>query len=92
MELLVVTKNFKVPPFFLSFLPAVQSLNSLNDQIASFMVSGPKALEQEEPAFLPTEKDTLQKSMTLMRRLLVDAQVMTPPSAVLTPRAVYVWL
>ncbi|CAL8259694.1 unnamed protein product, partial [Gadus morhua 'NCC'] len=52
----------------------VQSLNSLNDQIASFMVSGPKALEQEEPAFLPTEKDTLQKSMTLMRRLLVDAQ------------------
>ncbi|CAL8278211.1 unnamed protein product [Boreogadus saida] len=38
------------------------------------MVSGPKALEQEEPAFLPTEKDTLQKSMTLMRRLLVDAQ------------------
>ncbi|CAL8251395.1 unnamed protein product [Arctogadus glacialis] len=60
-------------------LSTVQSLNSLNDQIASFMVSGPKALEQEEPAFLPTEKDTLQKSMTLMRRLLVDAQVMTPP-------------
>ncbi|XP_044066771.1 kazrin-like isoform X3 [Siniperca chuatsi] len=52
----------------------VQSLNSLNDQIASFMVTGPKPLEQEEHAFLPPEKDTLQKSMTLMRHLLVDAQ------------------
>ncbi|AWP09470.1 putative kazrin-like [Scophthalmus maximus] len=53
---------------------AVQSLNSLNDQIASFMVTGPKALEQEEPAFRPPEKETMQKSMTLMRHLLVDAQ------------------
>uniref|UniRef100_A0A3Q3MJS1 Kazrin, periplakin interacting protein n=1 Tax=Mastacembelus armatus TaxID=205130 RepID=A0A3Q3MJS1_9TELE len=52
----------------------VQSLNSLNDQIASFMVTGPKSLEQEEHTFLPPEKDTLQKSMTLMRHLLVDAQ------------------
>nr|XP_020472948.1 kazrin isoform X2 [Monopterus albus] len=52
----------------------VQSLNSLNDQIASFMVTGPKPLEQEEHAFLPSEKETLQKSMTLMRHLLVDAQ------------------
>uniref|UniRef100_A0A8C4GIX5 SAM domain-containing protein n=1 Tax=Dicentrarchus labrax TaxID=13489 RepID=A0A8C4GIX5_DICLA len=53
---------------------AVQSLNSLNDQIASFMVTGPKPLEQEEHAFRPPEKETLQKSMTLMRHLLVDAQ------------------
>ncbi|XP_018544480.1 kazrin-A isoform X3 [Lates calcarifer] len=52
----------------------VQSLNSLNDQIANFMVTGPKSLEQEEPAFPPPEKETLQKSMTLMRHLLVDAQ------------------
>ncbi|XP_029973950.1 kazrin-A isoform X6 [Salarias fasciatus] len=52
----------------------VQSLNSLNDQIASFMVTGPKSLEQEEPAFPPPEKETMQKSMTLMRHLLVDAQ------------------
>uniref|UniRef100_A0A8C4E0M8 SAM domain-containing protein n=1 Tax=Dicentrarchus labrax TaxID=13489 RepID=A0A8C4E0M8_DICLA len=52
----------------------VQSLNSLNDQIASFMVTGPKPLEQEEHAFRPPEKETLQKSMTLMRHLLVDAQ------------------
>lgn len=54
---------------------AVQSLNSLNDQIANFMVTGPKPLEQEEHAFRPPEKETLQKSMTLMRHLLVDAQV-----------------
>lgn len=53
----------------------MQSLNSLNDQIASFMVTGPKPLEQEEHVFIPPEKETLQKSMTLMRHLLVDAQV-----------------
>ncbi|XP_029994437.1 kazrin-A isoform X1 [Sphaeramia orbicularis] len=52
----------------------VQSLNSLNDQIANFMVPGPKPVEQEEPAFIPPEKETMQKSMTLMRHLLVDAQ------------------
>lgn len=60
---------------FLCLPLAVQSLNSLNDQIANFMVTGPKSLEQEEPAFPPPEKETLQKSMTLMRHLLVDAQV-----------------
>lgn len=54
---------------------AVQSLNSLNDQIASFMVTGPKPLEQEENSFRLPEKETMQKSMTLMRHLLVDAQV-----------------
>lgn len=53
----------------------MQSLNSLNDQIANFMVTGPKSVEQEEHAFPPPEKETLQKSMTLMRHLLVDAQV-----------------
>ncbi|XP_077940078.1 kazrin-A isoform X2 [Gasterosteus aculeatus] len=52
----------------------VQSLNSLNDQIASIMVTGPKPLEQEQPVFPPPEKEPLQKSMTLMRHLLVDAQ------------------
>lgn len=60
---------------FFCLLPAVKSLNSLNDQIASFMVTGPKPVEQEEPVFCPPEKETLQKSMTLMRHLLVDAQV-----------------
>nr|XP_054602335.1 kazrin-A isoform X2 [Nothobranchius furzeri] len=53
----------------------VQSLNSLNDQIASFMVTGPKSVEPEEKVpFAPPEKETLQKSMNLMRHLLVDAQ------------------
>ncbi|KAI1892540.1 hypothetical protein AGOR_G00134640 [Albula goreensis] len=52
----------------------VQSLNSLNDQIAHFMVNRPKALDQEDDAFLPSEKETLKKSMTLMRHLLMDAQ------------------
>ncbi|XP_047445654.1 kazrin-A isoform X2 [Mugil cephalus] len=52
----------------------VQSLNSLNDQIASFMVTGPKTVEKEEPVFPLPEKEPLQKSMTLMRHLLVDAQ------------------
>ncbi|KAK1157270.1 kazrin isoform X2 [Acipenser oxyrinchus oxyrinchus] len=53
---------------------AVQSLNTLNDQIAHFMVNGPKALDDEDGTFLPSEKETLKKSMTLMRQLLMDAQ------------------
>ncbi|KAI9530957.1 hypothetical protein NQZ68_000448 [Dissostichus eleginoides] len=53
---------------------AVQSLNSINDQIASFIVTGPKPVEPDQPVFAPPEKEPLQKSMTLMRHLLVDAQ------------------
>ncbi|XP_037630610.1 kazrin, periplakin interacting protein b isoform X5 [Sebastes umbrosus] len=52
----------------------VQSLNSLNDQIVQFMVTRPCSLAHEDEAFMPGERDTLRKSMTLMRRLLVDAQ------------------
>ncbi|XP_057686597.1 kazrin-like isoform X1 [Corythoichthys intestinalis] len=52
----------------------VQSLNSLNDQIASLIVTGPKSLEQDDHTYRPPEKESLQKSMTLMRHLLVDAQ------------------
>ncbi|KAJ8264922.1 hypothetical protein COCON_G00140210 [Conger conger] len=52
----------------------VQSLNSLNDQIAHFMVNRPKALSDDDDGFLPSEKETLKKSMTLMRHLLMDAQ------------------
>ncbi|XP_028853976.1 kazrin, periplakin interacting protein b isoform X1 [Denticeps clupeoides] len=52
----------------------VQSLNSLNDQIAHFMVNRPNSLTHAEEAFLPTEKDTLKQSMALMRHLLMDAQ------------------
>jgi len=54
---------------------AVQSLNSLNDQIAQFMVTRPCSLADENESFIPGERDTLRKSMTLMRHLLVDAQV-----------------
>ncbi|XP_041129281.1 kazrin-like isoform X2 [Polyodon spathula] len=53
---------------------AVQSLNTLNDQIAHFMVNRPKALDDDDDTFLPSEKETLKKSMTLMRQLLMDAQ------------------
>ncbi|XP_073772232.1 kazrin, periplakin interacting protein b isoform X12 [Danio rerio] len=52
----------------------VQSLNSLNDQIAHFMVNRPNAMSHEEDTFLPTERDTLNQSMALMRHLLMDAQ------------------
>ncbi|XP_067244193.1 kazrin, periplakin interacting protein b isoform X3 [Chanodichthys erythropterus] len=52
----------------------VQSLNSLNDQIAHFMVNRPNAMSHEEDTFLPTERDTLSQSMALMRHLLMDAQ------------------
>ncbi|KAK6477436.1 kazrin-like [Huso huso] len=38
------------------------------------MVNGPKALNDEDDTFLPSEKETLKKSMTLMRQLLMDAQ------------------
>ncbi|RXN19870.1 kazrin isoform X2 [Labeo rohita] len=54
---------------------AVQSLNSLNDQIAHFMVSKPNTMSHEEDTFLPTERDTLSQSMALMRHLLMDAQM-----------------
>lgn len=57
---------------------AVQSLNSLNDQIAQFMVTRPCSLADEDEAFMPGERDTLRKSMTLMRHLLMDAQVQQP--------------
>ncbi|MGH0134938.1 UNVERIFIED_CONTAM: hypothetical protein FKN15_025307 [Acipenser sinensis] len=66
-------------------LKAVQSLNTLNDQIAHFMVNRPKALDDEDDTFLPSEKETLKKSMTLMRQLLMDAQAqLTATTPVLT--------
>ncbi|XP_028663633.1 kazrin, periplakin interacting protein b isoform X3 [Erpetoichthys calabaricus] len=38
------------------------------------MVTRPKAFDDEPDGFLPSEKETLKKSMTLMRHLLMDAQ------------------
>ncbi|GLD64202.1 kazrin-like isoform X1, partial [Lates japonicus] len=58
----------------LASFAAVQSLNSLNDQIAQFMVTRPCSLADEDETFMPGERDTLRKSMTLMRHLLMDAQ------------------
>ncbi|TNN84022.1 hypothetical protein EYF80_005893 [Liparis tanakae] len=66
--------SFCIPPQFRRNAEAVQSLNSLNDQIAQFMVTRPCSLTHEDKAFIPGERDTLRKSMTLMRHLLVDAQ------------------
>lgn len=52
----------------------VQSLNSLNDQIAQFMVTRPCSRTEQDEPFISGERDTLRKSMTLMRHLLMDAQ------------------
>lgn len=60
---------------FVFLSTAVQSLNSLNDQIAHFMVNKPSVFSHEDEDFLPSEKDTLAQSMALMRHLLMDAQV-----------------
>lgn len=66
-----------VNDFVFSPHAAVQSLNSLNDQIAQFMLSRPWSLSPDEHHFLTREQegDPLTKSMTLMRHLLMDAQV-----------------
>ncbi|XP_078615464.1 kazrin-like isoform X5 [Branchiostoma floridae x Branchiostoma japonicum] len=54
---------------------AIQSLDTLNDQIVQFIFT-PKSSEcdGEGDAMSPKERDTLKASMALMRRLLVDAQ------------------
>ncbi|XP_036599617.1 putative uncharacterized protein C1orf196 [Trichosurus vulpecula] len=54
---------------------AVQSLHTLNDQISHFVVTKSKTLEEDKDPFLPTEKESLKNSMTLMRHLLMDAQI-----------------
>lgn len=54
---------------------AVESLHSLNDQISHFIVSKSKTLDEDEDAFLPSEKESLKSAMRLMRHLLMDAQV-----------------
>ncbi|KFV78805.1 Putative uncharacterized protein C1orf196, partial [Struthio camelus australis] len=53
---------------------AVESLHSLNDQISHFIVNKSKTLDEDEDAFLPSEKESLKSSMMLMRHLLMDAQ------------------
>lgn len=68
-------KNYNIRIVFFASFTAVQSLNSLNDQIAQFMVTSPCSLTDEDETFVFGERDALRKSMTLMRHLLVDAQV-----------------
>ncbi|XP_056400068.1 kazrin isoform X1 [Hyla sarda] len=53
---------------------AVKSLHTLNDQISHFIVAKPSALEDNEDIFHPVEKESLKKSMIIMRQLLVEAQ------------------
>ncbi|NXJ83252.1 CA196 protein, partial [Trogon melanurus] len=53
---------------------AVESLHSLNDQISHFIVNKSKTLDEDDAAFLPSEKESLKDAMMLMRHLLVDAQ------------------
>ncbi|XP_072283404.1 kazrin isoform X4 [Pyxicephalus adspersus] len=53
---------------------AVKSLHTLNDQISHFIVAQPSPLEDNEDIFHPAEKESLKKSMIIMRQLLLEAQ------------------
>ncbi|XP_042210900.1 kazrin-like isoform X5 [Homarus americanus] len=54
------------------FEKAIQSLDSLNDQIVEFIFSGTDF--DDENGSSPKQREALKSSMALMRRLLVDAQ------------------
>ncbi|XP_040389209.1 kazrin isoform X3 [Cygnus olor] len=66
---------------------AVESLHSLNDQISHFIVNKSKTLDEDEDAFLPSEKESLKSAMMLMRHLLMDAQALGVQRCGLQPRA-----
>ncbi|XP_051895080.1 kazrin-like isoform X1 [Pristis pectinata] len=53
---------------------AVQSLDTLNEQITYFIASKSVAVDTQRDALLPEEQDTLKKSLALMRQLLMDVQ------------------
>ncbi|KAJ7401449.1 hypothetical protein BTVI_95988 [Pitangus sulphuratus] len=73
--MLVQSRSDKqINPITACVLPAVESLHSLNDQISHFIVNKSKALDEDEDAFLPSEKESLKSAMMLMRHLLMDAQ------------------
>lgn len=78
MWMLEFVRMFSSTQLSFASFAAVQSLNSLNDQIAQFMVTRPCSLTDEDEAYIPGDGGTLRKSMTLMRHLLMDAQV--PPA------------
>ncbi|XP_064642086.1 uncharacterized protein LOC135496603 isoform X2 [Lineus longissimus] len=59
-----------------SLLHAIQSLDSLNEQIVQFIFSPAKSVEFNiDNEFSPKDREALKSSMAIMRRLLVDAQV-----------------
>lgn len=73
------------------FYTALQSLDSLNEQILQFIFSSSLASNTgsggvvsglissfDNDALLPKQRDALTASLTLMRRLLMDAQVRNP--------------
>ncbi|RMB91704.1 hypothetical protein DUI87_31934 [Hirundo rustica rustica] len=72
-EDLLLSEWFLANLYYFKFC-AVESLHSLNDQISHFIVKKSKTLEEDEDAFLPSEKESLKSSMMLMRHLLMDAQ------------------
>ncbi|XP_062889159.1 kazrin-like isoform X2 [Mobula hypostoma] len=53
---------------------AVQSLDTLNEQITYFIMSKSVAMDTQRDALLPEEQDTLKNSLALMRHLLMDVQ------------------
>ncbi|KAK2521618.1 Kazn [Columba guinea] len=63
---------------------AVESLHSLNDQISHFIVNKSKTLDEDEDAFLPSEKESLKNAMMLMRHLLMDAQIIVNITSCMT--------
>ncbi|XP_078414287.1 kazrin-like isoform X6 [Cetorhinus maximus] len=53
---------------------AVQSLDTLNEQITYFIANKPVMADRQSDDLLPEERDTLKKSLNLMRHLLMDVQ------------------
>ncbi|KAK8726124.1 hypothetical protein OTU49_010380 [Cherax quadricarinatus] len=60
------------PQYQREFTKAIQSLDSLNDQIVEFIFSGSDFDDHNGGS--PKQREALKSSMALMRRLLVDAQ------------------
>lgn len=57
-----------------SHFTAIQSLDSLNDQIVEYIFRPKNGENTVEQDLLPKHQDTLKSSMVLIRRLLHDAQ------------------
>ncbi|GCC35166.1 hypothetical protein chiPu_0013648 [Chiloscyllium punctatum] len=62
---------------------AVQSLDTLNEQITYFITNKPVMTDRQDDDLLPEEQDTLKKSLNLMRHLLMDVQTDWEPFSAL---------